>query len=131
VVLSGWDGHLRGVLAVGYAAKESSAEAVAQLHGLGPRRVSLTGHSHRAAAAIAETVGINEVIAEVPPEQMVDATHRRIVAMAGDGVNDAASLATADLRPGDGHRHAHGDATSLWYAATCALRRAASACRAW
>jgi Cu+-exporting ATPase len=101
-VVVGWDGVARGVVAVADAVKETSAEAVAELRRLGLAPVLLTGDNRRVAEAVARTVGIDEVIAEVLPEEKVDAVRRlqaegRTVAMVGDGVNDAAALATADL----------------------------------
>ncbi|MFF1308760.1 copper-translocating P-type ATPase, partial [Streptomyces sp. NPDC058307] len=101
-VVVGWDGVARGVLAVADAVKETSAEAVRSLRALGLRPVLLTGDNRTVAEAVARAVGIDEVIAEVLPEDKVDAVRRlqgegRVVAMVGDGVNDAAALATADL----------------------------------
>ncbi|MET8566692.1 heavy metal translocating P-type ATPase [Streptomyces sp. NPDC004783] len=101
-VVVGWDGEARGVVAVADTVKETSAEAVAELRRLGLSPVLLTGDNRRVAESVARTVGIDEVIAEVLPEGKVDAVRRlrdegRTVAMVGDGVNDAAALATADL----------------------------------
>ncbi|ROP53066.1 cation-translocating P-type ATPase [Streptomyces sp. PanSC9] len=101
-VLAGWDGRARGVLAVADAVKATSAEAVRELRTLGLTPVLLTGDNRTVAEAVARTVGIDEVIAEVLPEDKVDVVRRlqgegRSVAMVGDGVNDAAALATADL----------------------------------
>ncbi|MER7719982.1 heavy metal translocating P-type ATPase [Streptomyces flaveolus] len=101
-VVVGWDGVARGVVAVADAVKETSAEAVAELRRLGLTPVLLTGDNRRVAESVARSVGIDEVIAEVLPEDKVDAVRRlqaegRTVAMVGDGVNDAAALATADL----------------------------------
>jgi Cu+-exporting ATPase len=101
-VVVGWDGAARGVLIVADTIKETSAEAVAQLRALGLRPVLLTGDNERAARAVAAKVGIDEVIAEVLPAEKVDVIRRlqnegRVVAMVGDGVNDAAALAQADL----------------------------------
>ncbi|MDN0196946.1 heavy metal translocating P-type ATPase [Streptomyces sp. S.PNR 29] len=101
-VVVGWDGAARGVVAVADAVKETSAEAVARLRGLGLRPVLLTGDNRLVAESVARAVGIDEVIAEVLPEDKVNAVRRlqaegRTVAMVGDGVNDAAALATADL----------------------------------
>ncbi|MDA5144053.1 heavy metal translocating P-type ATPase [Streptomyces sp. AD681] len=101
-VVVGWDGTARGVLAVADAIKETSAEAVAELRRLGLTPVLLTGDNRRVAESVAAAVGIDEVIAEVLPEDKVAVVERlraegRTVAMVGDGVNDAAALATADL----------------------------------
>ncbi|MFI5898909.1 heavy metal translocating P-type ATPase [Streptomyces cyaneofuscatus] len=97
-----WAGEARGVLGVADAVKDGSAAAVAQLRDLGLRPVLLTGDNRAVAEAVAREVGIDEVHAEVLPEEKVDVVKRlqaegRSVAMVGDGVNDAAALATADL----------------------------------
>ncbi|MFE6662823.1 heavy metal translocating P-type ATPase [Streptomyces sp. NPDC057697] len=101
-VVVAWDGRARGVLAVADKIKDSSAEAVAELRALGLHPVLLTGDNRAAADAVARAVGIDEVHAEVLPEEKVHVIERlraegRSVAMVGDGVNDAAALATADL----------------------------------
>ena len=101
-VFVGWDGATRGLLVVADAIKDTSAEAVAGMKALGLRPVLLTGDNERAARAVAAEVGIDDVIAEVLPSQKVDVIRRlqaegRVVAMVGDGVNDAAALAAADL----------------------------------
>ncbi|WP_198950763.1 cation-translocating P-type ATPase [Kineosporia sp. A_224] len=103
-VLVGWDGAARGMLAVADTLKPTSREAVAALRALGLRPVLLTGDNARAAAAVAAEVGIaaEDVVAGVAPEGKVDVVRRlqaqgRVVAMVGDGVNDAAALAQADL----------------------------------
>ncbi|MFJ7112931.1 heavy metal translocating P-type ATPase [Streptomyces albogriseolus] len=103
-VVAGWDGAARGVLAVADTVKETSAEAVRELRALGLTPVLLTGDNRAVAEAVARTVGIDEdrVIAEVLPEDKADVVRRlqeegRSVAMVGDGVNDAAALAVADL----------------------------------
>ena len=101
-VLVAADGVARGVLAVADAVKETSAEAVRQLRDLGLHPVLLTGDNATVARAVAAEVGIDEVVAEVLPQDKVDAVRRlqgegRVVAMVGDGVNDAAALAQADL----------------------------------
>ena len=103
-VLAAWDGTVRGVLVVGDTLKPNSATAVAQLRTLGLRPVLLTGDNRAAADTIAGQVGISadDVIADVLPEGKVAAiaelqAHGQVVAMVGDGVNDAAALATADL----------------------------------
>ncbi|MGW3723905.1 heavy metal translocating P-type ATPase [Streptomyces sp. NPDC000851] len=101
-VVVGWDGVARGVLAVADAVKGTSAEAVRELRALGLTPVLLTGDNRAVAETVADAVGIDEVIAEVLPEDKVDVVRRlqaegRTVAMVGDGVNDAAALATADL----------------------------------
>ena len=98
----GWSGRVQGVLAVADTVKASSAGAVRQLRALGLRPVLLTGDNRRAADAVAAEVGIDEVIAEVLPAGKVAAVRElqrqgRTVAMAGDGINDAAALAAADL----------------------------------
>ncbi|MFJ5027551.1 heavy metal translocating P-type ATPase [Streptomyces sp. NPDC088560] len=103
-VVAGWDGRARGVLAVADTVKETSAEAIRELRALGLTPVLLTGDNRTVAEAVARTVGIDpaHVYAEVLPEDKVDVVRRlrdegRAVAMVGDGVNDAAALATADL----------------------------------
>ncbi len=98
----GWDGEVRGVLVVADTVKPTSAEAITDLKALGLRPVLLTGDNTRAAHAVAASVGIEEVIAEVLPAEKVEVIKRlqaegRTVAMVGDGVNDAAALAQADL----------------------------------
>ena len=102
VIAVGWDGAARGVVVVSDAIKPTSAQAVAELKQLGLRPVLLTGDNERAARAVAAEVGIDEVIAEVLPADKVAVIERlqgegRTVAMVGDGVNDAAALATSDL----------------------------------
>jgi Cu+-exporting ATPase len=101
-VAVGWDGEARAVLVVADAVKPTSAEAVRQLRELGLTPILLTGDNERAARAVAAEVGIDQVIAEVLPGDKVDVVARlqaegRVVAMVGDGVNDAAALAQADL----------------------------------
>jgi Cu+-exporting ATPase len=102
-VLVGWDGAARGVLVVADAVKPTSAVAIAELRALGLRPVLLTGDNARAAGTVAATVGIpaEGVIADVLPEDKVAVVRRLqehgVVAMVGDGVNDAAALAQADL----------------------------------
>jgi Cu+-exporting ATPase len=98
----GWDGEVRAVVVVSDTVKESSAAAIEQLRGLGLRPVLLTGDNERAARAVAAQVGIDDVVAEVLPADKVDVVKRlqsegAVVAMVGDGVNDAAALAQADL----------------------------------
>jgi Cu+-exporting ATPase len=101
-----WDGRARGVLVVADAVKDSSSRAVAELRGLGLAPVLLTGDNRAVAEAVAREVGIepepDTVIADVLPGQkadVIEALQRRgrVVAMVGDGVNDAAALARADL----------------------------------
>ncbi|MFE9771317.1 heavy metal translocating P-type ATPase [Streptomyces sp. NPDC005931] len=99
-----WDGEARAVLEVADAVKETSAEAVSRLRALGLTPVLLTGDNRAVAESVAAEVGIapEHVIAEVLPQEKVDVVKRlqgegRSVAMVGDGVNDAAALAQADL----------------------------------
>ncbi|WHP19462.1 heavy metal translocating P-type ATPase [Cellulomonas sp. ES6] len=103
-VVAAWDGAARGVLVLRDPVKATSRQAVAELRDLGLRPVLLTGDNAGAARAVAREVGIAEadVVAEVLPADKVDVVARlqsegRRVAMVGDGVNDAAALATADL----------------------------------
>jgi P-type Cu+ transporter len=98
----GWDGRARAVLAVADTVKPTSAEAVRLLEGLGLHPVLLTGDNEATARAVAAEVGIDEVIAEVLPADKAEVIARlqadgRVVAMVGDGVNDAPALARADL----------------------------------
>ena len=99
-----WDGVARGVVTVADAVKETSPEAVRALRALGLRPVLLTGDNRTVAESVARSVGIDaaDVVAEVLPRDKVEVIERlqaegRSVAMVGDGVNDAAALATADL----------------------------------
>jgi Cu+-exporting ATPase len=101
-VAVGWDGKARAVLVVADTIKPTSAEAVRRLRALGLTPVLLTGDNEAVARSVAAEVGIDEVIAEVLPAGKVDVVKRlqaegRRVAMVGDGVNDAAALAQADL----------------------------------
>ncbi|MET9515419.1 heavy metal translocating P-type ATPase [Streptomyces sp. NPDC002994] len=97
-----WDGEARAVLEVADAVKDTSAEAIRRLRALGLTPILLTGDNQAVAESVAREVGIDEVIAEVMPEDKVDVVKKlqaegRSVAMVGDGVNDAAALAQADL----------------------------------
>ncbi|MBB1246361.1 copper-translocating P-type ATPase, partial [Streptomyces durbertensis] len=97
-----WDGSARAVLEIADAVKPTSAEAVRRLRDLGLTPILLTGDNKAVAHAVAAEVGIDEVVAEVMPQDKVDVVKRlqaegRTVAMVGDGVNDAAALAQADL----------------------------------
>jgi P-type Cu+ transporter len=101
-VLAGWDGVARAVVVVADTPKPGSREAVEQFRDLGLEPVLLTGDNARAAHAVARQVGIERVVAEVLPSDKFDVVRRlqdegRVVAMVGDGVNDAAALAQADL----------------------------------
>ena len=96
------DGRVAGLLGVADPVKETTPEAVRALHGEGVRLVMLTGDSRTTAGAVARKLGIDEVMAEVLPEQKAEAVKRlqaqgRIVAMAGDGINDAPALAQAQV----------------------------------
>ncbi|PBC35419.1 heavy metal translocating P-type ATPase [Rhodococcus sp. ACS1] len=97
-----WDGAIRAVIVVSDTVKDTSAAAIGELRELGLSPVLLTGDNHRAAQSVANQVGIEEVISEVLPADKVDVIKNlqdqgRVVAMVGDGVNDAAALAQADL----------------------------------
>jgi Cu+-exporting ATPase len=101
-IAAGWDGRAGAVFAVADTIKPTSAEAVASLRALGLRPVLLTGDNRITAEAVAAEVGVDEVIAEVLPADKADVVRRlqaegRVVAMIGDGVNDAPALAQADL----------------------------------
>ncbi|MGI8430064.1 MAG: heavy metal translocating P-type ATPase [Solirubrobacteraceae bacterium] len=101
-IAAGWDGQATSVFVVADTVKESSAEAVAAFKALGLRPVLLTGDNERTARAVAAEVGISDVIAEVLPSEKTDVVRRlqaegAVVAMVGDGVNDAPALAHADL----------------------------------
>jgi Cu+-exporting ATPase len=96
------DGELNGILAVADTIKRNSIEAIRRMHDAGLRVVMLTGDNEQTAHAIARQVGVDDVIAGVLPEGKVEAVKRlqsehRIVAMVGDGVNDAPALAQADV----------------------------------
>ena len=101
-IAAAWDGEVRGVLVVSDTVKPTAADAVRRLRALGLTPILLTGDNERAAQSVAAQVGIEQVIADVLPEDKVREVARlqaegRVVAMVGDGVNDAAALAQADL----------------------------------
>jgi len=98
----GWDGAARGLLVVADGVKPTSSDAIRRLRDLGLTPILLTGDNATVAHAVAAEVGIERVIADVLPQEKVDVVKRlqaegRVVAMVGDGVNDAAALAQADL----------------------------------
>jgi len=108
VVLVGWEGLARGLLAVADTVRPTSVGAVAALRQLGLRPLLVTGDNARTAAAVAAEVGIDDVVAEALPQGKVDVVRRlraagHQVAVVGDGVNDAAALAAADLGIAVGH----------------------------
>ena len=101
-VIVAWDGEARGLLAVADTVKPTSAAAIAEFGRLGLATVLLTGDNERAARAVGDLVGIEDVRAGVLPAEKADVIRSlqqggRVVAMVGDGVNDAVALATADL----------------------------------
>ncbi len=101
-VFVGWDGAIRAAIVVADTIKPTSAAAVADMRTLGLTPILLTGDNERAARTVADTVGIDTVIAEVLPSDKVEVVRRlqaegKTVAVLGDGVNDAAALAQADL----------------------------------
>ncbi len=101
-IFVGWDGAIRAVIVVADTVKPTSAAAIRELRALGLDPVLLTGDNERAARGVADQVGIDTVIAEVLPSDKVEVIRRlqadgKVVAMVGDGVNDAAALALADL----------------------------------
>ena len=102
VVLVAVDGEAAGLLGIADPIKQSSSEAVQQLHKEGVKVIMVTGDNATTANAVARKLGINEVLADVLPEHKIEAVRRfqssgKIVAMAGDGINDAPALAQAQV----------------------------------
>ncbi len=102
MVAAGWDGEARALFVVADEVKPTSAEAVARLRALGLEPLLVTGDNAATARTVAAAVGIDRVEAEALPEDKVGVVRRlqdegRVVAVVGDGVNDAAALAQADL----------------------------------
>jgi Cu+-exporting ATPase len=100
--MAAWNGRARAVFVVADTAKATSAEAIAQLRRLGLTPILLTGDNQRTARAVGDELGIVDVIAEVLPAEKVEVIRNlqrqgKVVAMVGDGVNDAAALAQSDL----------------------------------
>ncbi len=101
-IAAAWDGEARALFVVADRIKPTSAEAIRRLRALGLRPVLLTGDNRQTAEAVAAEAGLDEVIAEVHPAEKAEVVRRlqaegRVVAMVGDGVNDAPALAQADL----------------------------------
>ena len=112
MIAVGWDGAVRGLLVVADTVKPTSAQAISELRALGLRPLLLTGDNIGAARAIGAEIGIDpaDVIAEVLPVEKVATiielqSQGRVVAMVGDGVNDAAGVGAG--RPGHRHGHRH------------------------
>ena len=108
VVLVGWNGAAQGLLAVADQVRASGGAAVAALRRLGLRPILVTGDNARTAAAVAAEVGIDDLVAEALPQDKVEVVRRlqregHSVAVVGDGINDAAALAAADLGMAIGH----------------------------